>query len=69
MAGPNKPHWLDASADKICKLVDSLTAFPISRRAIPALKWKEIVYYNPVVKEKFKNNIIQFRVRGTARQP
>jgi hypothetical protein len=66
MAGPNKLHWLDASADEICKLVDSLTAFPISHRAIHALKWKDIVYYNPVVKEKFKNNKIQFRVRGTA---
>ena len=66
MAGPNKPHWLTASADEIIKLIDTHTAFPTSHFSIPALKWKDIVYSNPVVKEKFKNNKIQFRVRGTA---
>jgi hypothetical protein len=66
MASLNKPHWLDASADEISKLIDSFTAFPISHRAIPALKWKDIVYYNSVVKKKFKNNKIQFWVRSTA---
>ncbi len=66
MGGPNKPQWLTASADEISKLIDTHTAFPISHYAIPALKWKDIVYYNPVVKEKFKNNKIHFRVRGTA---
>ena len=65
-AGPDKAHWEKAGGDEITRLITSSTIFPIPKHRVPANKWRDIVYYNPVVKQKIKNGIVEFRVRGTA---
>ncbi len=65
-AGPDKAHWEKAEGDEITRLITSSTIFPIPKHHVPAHKWRDIVCYNPVVKQKIKNNIVEFRVRGTA---
>ncbi len=66
MAGPDKLHWEVAGGDEITRLIESLTAFPIPKSKIPANKWRDIVYYNPVVRQNLKDGRIEYRVRGTA---
>jgi len=51
------------------RLILSGTIVPIAHNLIPQERWNsnEIVYYNPVVKQKRNDDgSIQFRVRGTA---
>jgi hypothetical protein len=66
MAGPDKHKWEFAGGDEITRLIESLTALPIHKTKIPARKWRDIVYYNPVARQKLKNGKIEYRVRGTA---
>ncbi len=66
MAGPDKKHWEVAGGDEITRLIESLTAIPIHKTTTPAHKWRDNVYYKPVVNHKLKDGKIEYRVQGTA---
>ncbi len=65
-AGPDGPQWTKAEAEEIIRLIDSLTLFALHYNEIPFDRRCDVVYYNPVGKQKLKDGQIQFRVRGTA---
>ena len=52
--GPDKLVWEKAEAEEITRLIFSGTIVPISHSSVPQERWtnNEIVYYNPVVKQK-----------------
>jgi len=65
--GPDKDNWTLAELEEITRLILSGTLFPILHSAIPHDRRRDIVYYNPVVKQKLNpDGTIKFRVRGTA---
>jgi hypothetical protein len=67
--GPDRLAWERAEAEEIIRLILTGTIFPIPHSLVPKDRWtnNEIVYYNPVVKQKRNDDgTIQFRVRGTA---
>ena len=65
--GPDKLLWERAEADELIRLLDSETIVPIRFSDIPENRLGNIVYYNPVVKQKRNDDgSIKFRVRGTA---
>ena len=67
--GPDRLAWARAEAEEIMRLILSGTIVPIAHNLIPQERWNsnEIVYYNPVVKQKRNDDgSILFRVRGTA---
>jgi hypothetical protein len=67
--GPDRLAWERAEAEEIIRLILTGTIFPIPHSRVPQDRWtkNEIVYYNPVVKQKRNDDgtIIQYRVRGT----
>jgi hypothetical protein len=68
--GPDRLAWERAEAEEIIRLIltGTIFIFPIPHSLVPKDRWKnnEIVYYNPVVKQKRNDDgSIQFRVRGT----
>ena len=65
-AGPDRERWTTAEIVELCRLIDSRTLFALPYNAIPKDRRSDVVYYNPVVKQKIKDDKIQFRVRGTA---
>jgi hypothetical protein len=66
-SGPDRHFWLIAEAEEICRLILSGTLLPIHYAAIPYDRLGDVVYYNPVVKQKWNDNgTIKFRVRDTA---
>jgi hypothetical protein len=67
--GPDRLAWAKAEAEEIIRLILSGTIVPIAHSLVPQERWNqnEIVYYNPIVKQKRNDDgSIQFRVRGTA---
>jgi hypothetical protein len=67
--GPDCLAWAKAEAEEIIRLMLSGTIVHISHTLVPQDRWNsnEIVYYNPDVKKKRKDDgTIQFHVRGTA---
>jgi hypothetical protein len=65
--GPDKDNWTLAELEEITRLILSSTLFPILHSAIPHDRRRDVVYYNPVVKQKLNpDGTIKFRVRGTA---
>jgi hypothetical protein len=59
--------WERAEADELIRLLDSETIVPIRYSDIPENRLGDIVYNNPVVKQKRNDDaFIKFRVRGTA---
>jgi hypothetical protein len=65
--GPDRLAWERAEAEEIIRLILTGTIFPIPHSLVPQDRWtkNEIVYYNPVVKQKRNDDgTIQFRVRG-----
>jgi hypothetical protein len=67
--GPDRLAWARAEAEEIVRLIMTGTIVPIAHTLVPQDRWNsnEIVYYNPVVKQKRNDDgSIQFRVRGTA---
>ena len=67
--GPDRLAWAKAEAEEIIRLIMSGTIIPIPHTMVLQERWNtnEIVYYNPVVKQKRNDDgSIQFRVRGTA---
>jgi hypothetical protein len=67
--GPDKDNWTLAELKEITRLILSgaLLVFPILHSAIPNDHRRDVVYYNPVVKQKLKpDGTIKFRVRSTA---
>ncbi len=67
--GPDRLAWERAEAEEIIRLILTGTIFPIPHSRVPQDPWtkNEIVYYNPVLKQKRNDDgTIQFRVRGTA---
>ncbi len=59
--------WDRAEADELIRLLDSEIIVPIRYSDIPENRLGDIVYYNPVVKQKRNDDgSTKFRVRGTA---
>jgi hypothetical protein len=66
LKGPNQPVWRLADDKEHRKLVtESKTMHVIHKSAIPADRRKDVAYYNPQVKEKYKDGEWLRRVRGT----
>ncbi len=55
-------------AEEIIRLIDSQTLFALHYNKIPSDRRGDVVYYNynPVVKQKIKDDKVQFRVKSTA---
>jgi hypothetical protein len=67
LAGPNQTIWSGADDTEHRKLTTGTeTMHVIHKAAIPADRRKDVCYYNPQVKEKYKNGEWERRVRGTA---
>ncbi len=67
--GPDRLAWAKAEAEEIMRLILSGTIVPIAHNLVLQERWNsnEIVYYNPVVKQKRNDDgSIQLRVRRTA---
>jgi hypothetical protein len=59
--------WTIAEAEEITRLITSGTIVPVLFSNIPRDRLRDVVYYNPVVKQKYNTDgSIKFRVRGTA---
>jgi hypothetical protein len=66
LAGKFRHEWEVAADDEFRKLITTTqTMRPIHKHQIPADRRKDITYYNPVLKEKMKGNVLVRRVRGT----
>jgi hypothetical protein len=64
---PDRLLWTVAEAEEILRLILSGTLLPITYYDIPVDRLRDIVYYNPVVKQKRNDDgTIKYRVRGTA---
>jgi hypothetical protein len=52
--GPDRLAWAKAEAEETIRLILSGTIVPIAHNLVPQERWNsnEIVYYNPVVKQK-----------------
>jgi hypothetical protein len=65
--GPDRLIWERAEADELIRLLNSSTIIPIRYCDIPEDRLGDIVYYNPVVKQKRNDDgFIKCRFRGTA---
>jgi hypothetical protein len=66
-SSPDRHLWTLAEAEEILGLILSGTLVPIAYSDIPLDRLRDIVYYNPVVKQKWNDDgTIKYRVRGTA---
>jgi hypothetical protein len=66
-SGPDRLLWTLAEAEEIVRLILSGTLLPIAYHDIPVDRLRDIIYYNPVVKQKRNDDgTIKYRVRGTA---
>ena len=63
LKGPDKAIWEKAHGEEIIRLIDSKTGRFIHRHDMPADR--KAAYYNPQLKIKIKNGVLQYRVRGT----
>ena len=55
-AGPDGLQWTHAEAEEIIRLINSLALFAsLHYNEIPFDRRCDVVYYNPVVKEKLKD--------------
>jgi hypothetical protein len=62
ISGENQAEWRLANDIEHCKLVTQIQTMHVIHKAhVPTNRTKDITYYNPQVKEKFKEG----RVRGT----
>jgi len=65
--GPNREQWQQADDLEFTKLFETTkTLCPIHYTDVPTDRRKDVSYYNPQVKEKVKNGLIDRRTRGTA---
>ena len=66
IAGPNETEWrLEDDVEHRKLTTGTQTMHVIHKAAIPADRRKDVTYYNPQVKEKYKDNKWKRRVRGT----
>ena len=63
LAGPDGAIWLAKHGEEIDRLFASETMRLIHRHHLPADK--KPAYYNPQVRTKIKDGLLQYRVRGT----
>jgi len=63
MMGPDKDKWLKAHGEELTRLIEQGRSRFIRRSAVP--KGKQVTYYNPQVKTKMKNGVLEHRIRGT----
>ena len=63
MMGPDKDLWLKAHGEELTRLIEQGRGRFIRRSAVP--KGKQVTYYNPQVKTKMKNGVLEHRIRGT----
>jgi hypothetical protein len=63
---PDRLLWTVAEAEEILRFILSGTLLPIAYYDIPVDGLRDIVYYNPVVKQKHnEDGTVKYRVRGT----
>jgi hypothetical protein len=66
-SGPDRLLWTIAEAEEFFRLITTGTLLPIAHHDIPGDRLRDVVYYNPVVKQKRNDDgTIKYRVRGTA---
>ena len=63
LRGPDRHLWEIAHGEEIIRLIESKTGMFIHRRDMPSDR--KAAYYNPQLKIKLKNGVLQYRVRGT----
>ena len=63
LKGPDAAKWLKAHGEEIIRLLESGTGRFIQRSDMPTDR--KAAYYNPQLKIKLKNGVLQYRVRGT----
>ena len=63
IAGKDSSIWLKEHGIEISRLIDTETINPIYWNKLP--QDKKPAYYNPQVRTKVKDGILQYRVRGT----
>ena len=61
--GPDAVHWLQAAHEEFDRLIESNTIEFISHKKLP--RGRTAAYYNPQVRTKEKEGVIERRVRGT----
>lgn len=64
--GPNRPQWEAANLEELIRLVDSGTIQAIHSHEQPVERRADTTYYNRQVREKLKDGVKSYRVRGTA---
>ena len=63
LKGPDAAKWLIAHGEEIVRLLESETGRFIQPNEMPSGRIS--AYYNPQPKIKFKNGVLQYRIRGT----
>ena len=65
--GDEAKYWIEANNGKLDRLlVTTKTIRPIHYHDVPYDRRGDATYYNPKPKEKIKNNVKTYRIRGTA---
>ena len=65
--GPDAQHWRNAEIDEFIRLIEvTETMHAIMPEDQPVERRKDTTYYNPQCKEKIKDGVKTYRVRGTA---
>ena len=66
MAGPDAEHWRQAEFEELVRLTETKTLRAIHSVDQPRDRVKDTTYYSPQTKEKMKNGVKVYRIRGTA---
>ena len=66
MSGPNREHWQQAEFEELVRLVETKTLRAIHPHDQPSDRVGDTTYYSPQVKEKMKDGVKMYRIRGTA---
>ena len=66
-SGPHHMHWEQAEYEELVRLYStSKTLFAIQPAQLPADRINDVTYYSQQVKEKIKDGIKIYQIRGTA---
>jgi len=66
ITGPDAEDWRRSEDKEWARLIrQTATIAPVHYREIPSERRKDISYYNPQVREKIKDGVVDRRVRGT----
>ena len=66
MSGPDRESWQQAEFEELVRLVETKTIRAIHPSDQPSDRAKDTTYFSPQTKEKIKDGVKVFRIRGTA---